>query len=79
MDNPAPSGAVFVIPFGGGSPRPLAAGFADARFPLWSADGRHVLFQGYHSPGEEPEWWVVPLEKGPPVNTGVLAHIVAGD
>jgi eukaryotic-like serine/threonine-protein kinase len=74
-DNPAPSGRVFVTPIDRSASVELATGFADARFPLWAPDGKRVLFQGIRSPDDEPEWWVLPVEGGPAVNTGILAAL----
>jgi Tol biopolymer transport system component len=69
------SGAVFVTPFVQYAPTRLATEFVDARFPLWAPDGRHVLFQGVQSPQARPEWWVAPIDGGPPINTGILAAL----
>jgi len=73
-DNAA-SGAVFVTPFGQYAPKRLASEFADARFPLWAADGKHVLFQGAQSPRAAPEWWIAPIDGGRSVNTGILTAL----
>ena len=74
-DSSVTSGAVFVTPFVQYAPKRLASEFADARFPLWAPDGIHVLFQGVQSPQTRPEWWVVPIDGGPSVNTGILAAL----
>jgi len=74
-DSTVTSGQVFVTPFVQYSPKRIAAEFVDARFPLWAPDGRHVLFQGVQSPQARPEWWVVSMDGGPAVNTGVLAAL----
>lgn len=65
---------LFVIPAPGGPPRPLAPGFlavprgASWSPPLWSADGKTVLFDGMKE-GERANraWWLVPLDGSPPV------------
>jgi serine/threonine protein kinase len=75
VDNPAPSGKVYIIALGGGEPTQIGAEFADARYPLWAPDGKHILFQGVHSPAEEPEWWVVPIAQGSAICTGVLSQL----
>jgi Tol biopolymer transport system component len=74
-DSSVTSGEVFVTPFVQYAPKRLATGFVDARFPLWAPDGTHVLFQGVQSPQARPEWWVVPIDGGPAVDTGVLAAL----
>jgi Tol biopolymer transport system component len=43
---PGATGGVFVVPAEGGSPRPLVPDFVDARHPLWSPDGKKILFLG---------------------------------
>jgi Tol biopolymer transport system component/tRNA A-37 threonylcarbamoyl transferase component Bud32 len=74
-DSEVSSGAVFVTPFVQYAPKRLATEFVDARFPLWAPDGRHVLFQGVQFLQAQPEWWVVPIDGGPAVDTGVLAAL----
>jgi eukaryotic-like serine/threonine-protein kinase len=74
-DNPAPSGKIFITPLGRSAPIQIAANFADARYPLWASDGKHILFQGRRSPGDETEWWVVSTATGSAVNTGILTEL----
>ena len=61
----------------GGEPRRLASTFFSADDPLWSADGRHILFLGAEKTkkpvADRYDWWVVPIDGGPPVPTGALA------
>jgi eukaryotic-like serine/threonine-protein kinase len=57
----APSGKVYVVPSTGGKPLQVQPGFADARYPIWTPDGKHILFQGTRSAREEPDWWVTPV------------------
>ena len=54
----APSGKVYVVPATGGKPVQVQPGFADARYPIWTPDGKHILFEGTRAAGEEPDWWV---------------------
>jgi Tol biopolymer transport system component len=74
----AGSGHMFVISSRGGTPRPIRPEFSSAHHPLWSPDGRHLLFAGLHSgwikDGPEPraDLWVTPLEGGEAVKTGVF-------
>ncbi len=71
----APSGKIFVIPFGYGTAQQLAADFADARNPIWAPGGTAVLFQGQRNADSSPEWWMVPVDGGPAVSTGTLASL----
>jgi serine/threonine protein kinase/Tol biopolymer transport system component len=71
--------SVYVIPTGGGQPRRIAAGFFSASAPVWSPDGKYLLFLGAQSDKtsvqERYEWWVSSLDGGEPVNTGALAAL----
>jgi eukaryotic-like serine/threonine-protein kinase len=72
-----PSGKkVFVVPSNGGTSRALQTGFADARYPIWTPDGKHVLFEGIQDPSASPaqasDWWVVPLDGGVALKTGAF-------
>jgi eukaryotic-like serine/threonine-protein kinase len=57
----SPSGKVYVVPSTSGKPVQVQPGFADARYPIWTPDGKHILFQGARSAQEEPDWWVTPV------------------
>ncbi len=71
---------IYVVPAGpsgpGGSPRQLRAEFSAARHPIWSPDGKRILFWGIRDPQareEEGDWWVSPLADGAPaVKTGAF-------
>ena len=63
--------------------------FAEAKHPVWSPDGSHLLFVGRGtakptSPSEELhyDWWVAPLDGGPAIGTGTVdafaRHRIAG-
>jgi Tol biopolymer transport system component len=60
--NFAPSGRVYIVPVTTGKPVEFQPGFADARYPIWTPDGKHLLFQGVHFAGEKADWWVAPVE-----------------
>ncbi len=69
----APGGfqaSLLVMPAAGGSPRRLAEAFYAASSPVWSPDGKRILFRGQVEMGGELDWWVVPVDGGPPVRTG---------
>jgi serine/threonine protein kinase/Tol biopolymer transport system component len=71
--------SVHVVPAGGGQPRRIAGRFFSASLPVWSPNGKHLLFLGAESDKtsveERYEWWVAPLDGGEPVNTGALAAL----
>ena len=66
---------VFVVAAGGGEPQRLFADFAVASSPIWSADGRHLLFLGIREAASRPEWWVANADGTSPVETGAYAII----
>ena len=57
------SGAVWVVPVGGGQPQRVGSSFATARFPIWHKDGKHLLMFGYTSTRafdrSSIDWWMV--------------------
>lgn len=71
--NYAPSGKLYLIPSTGGTPVQLRPDFADARYPIWTPDGKHVLFQGVEHAAQQPDWYVTPLDSRPGVATGIFA------
>jgi len=71
------SGQIFVVSLVDGSSERFASNFKDARSPVWSSDGRHILFTGCRA-GEESmsscsEWWVISLDGKEETNTGALS------
>ena len=71
--NPADD-KVFVAPATGGAPKQIPPGFQNARYPVWSPDGKHLLFAGWPDakapPDQSYDWWVAPLDGGTAVKTG---------
>ncbi len=67
---------VYAVRSQGGNPIQISAGFSDAHNPIWSEDGKYVLFCGTKTPGvvsEEHDWWTIPfLTGGIARKTGVL-------
>ena len=67
---------MFTVPADGGEPQPFLPAFGAARppggiGPMWSPDGTRVLFTG--APFDDPakrDWWVAPVDGGPPVSSG---------
>ena len=66
---------VRVVASSGGESRRICPECAAARFPLWSPDGRHLVFLG--DTGRRWDWYAAPLDGGPPVRTGAqsILHI----
>ena len=68
-------GAVWVVPVAGGQPQRVGASFTNARYPIWSPDGQHLLFVGYTSAkaydSSSIDWWLVAINGGHAVRTGV--------
>jgi Tol biopolymer transport system component/DNA-binding winged helix-turn-helix (wHTH) protein len=56
------SGSVWVVPALGGTPRRVGANLSAARNPVWSPNGKHLLFVGHNSAeafdDSGIDWWV---------------------
>jgi serine/threonine protein kinase len=65
---------IYVLDATGGIPKQLRSDFAAAALPIWTADGRHVLFLGNPdaSKAETADWWVTPVDPGPAGKTDVI-------
>jgi eukaryotic-like serine/threonine-protein kinase len=65
---------MFVVDSIGGVPKQVRPDFAGSAFPMWTADGRHLLFLGNPdaSQKETIDWWVTPLDSAPAVRTGLF-------
>jgi len=62
----------FVVDAAGGTPREIT-GFTNSFFPAWSPDGGRLIVSATQA--EKPDaatydWWIAPLDGGPPVATG---------
>src|SRR5204862_268358 len=63
-----PAGKIYVVPVSGGAARQLCAEFASAAFPVWSPDGRRLLFEGAREK-DSFDWWTVSLADGKAART----------
>lgn len=74
------SGAVWVVPVGGGQPRRIGPKFETARHPIWHSDGKHLLMVGYTSAkafdSSSIDWWVVAADGSSAVRTGAYEAFV---
>jgi eukaryotic-like serine/threonine-protein kinase len=69
--NMMPSARMYIVPASGGAPRQLQPSFADARYPVWTPDGAHIIFEGVESDANpDRDWWVTPLDSGRAAKTG---------
>jgi len=50
---------IHIVPFEGGQPTTLAPNFWAAGFPIWSDDGKYVIFFGEDMSGRTYDWWFV--------------------
>jgi Tol biopolymer transport system component len=79
--SPGATRRMFLVPAKGGAPRELAPGFVTSPpptngGPIWSPDGRHLMFFGGRpGPRSDWDWWVVPVGGGEPVRTGARQNV----
>jgi eukaryotic-like serine/threonine-protein kinase len=66
-------GSIYIVDANGGSPAKLfQQELQIARFPIWSPDGKFILFEGgYAAAGSQNrDWWIAPAAGGKAVVTG---------
>ena len=69
---PGDRAGVRVAARGGAGFRSVAPELVDVACAVWTPDSRAVLIHARHGPSVEPDWWLVPLDGGAPVNTGIV-------
>jgi Tol biopolymer transport system component len=57
-----------------GEERVLTTGLVDIASATWSDDSRYLLVVGHPDPSAELDCWIVPVDGGAAVDTGVLRH-----
>ncbi|MBI1788193.1 MAG: PD40 domain-containing protein, partial [Acidobacteria bacterium] len=71
----SPAGRVFIVPANGGAAQPIQPEFPSAVYPVWSPDGRYLLFLGTLDTDTAPErrfdWWTAPVASGRPEKAGL--------
>ena len=74
------NGTVWIVPVAGGKPRQLAANLTNARYPIWSPDGRSLLLTGYTSQqtyqADALDWWLVSVDGSRAIKTGAYEAFV---
>lgn len=72
-------GRMYLIPASGGTPKEIRPEFAAAGYPIWTPDGRHLLFLGNRDPNVYHEatidWWVTSIDDDSLFRTGVSAVV----
>jgi Tol biopolymer transport system component len=63
--------AIRVAARGGAGFRTIAAELVDVSCVTWTPDSRSVIVHARPGPAVEPDWWIVPVNGGPLINTGV--------
>jgi eukaryotic-like serine/threonine-protein kinase len=68
------NGQIFILDLDKSTTRPLRPDFAAATHPVWSPDGRHILFVGLKDGNniDTYDWWFTPVEGGQAVMSPVL-------
>jgi Tol biopolymer transport system component len=59
---------------GDGKERELRTGLVDVSSAAWSDDSRYLLVVAHRDASADRDCWIVPVDGGPPVDTGVLRH-----
>ena len=70
-----PSGSLRIAASNGGNDRPLAAGLLDVSCASWSPDSRYLLVLAHPDVRFEPDYWIVPIDGGSPIDTGLLRKL----
>jgi serine/threonine protein kinase len=70
---------IFLVPAAGGPSREWLEGWGARSEPVWSPDGKRILFLGTRANASEylegADWWIAPVEGGPVVRTGAIKEL----
>jgi Tol biopolymer transport system component/DNA-binding winged helix-turn-helix (wHTH) protein len=71
-------GSLFIVPFDGRPPREVSTHLPSARYPIWSPDGKHLLFLGEEDADRKTnDWYVIATDGGMAVKTGAVPALRA--
>ncbi len=67
---------IFLVAAAGGPPKPWQPPVSTASYPVWSPDGKYILFLGKEKAAsrwpETADWWVAPVDAGSVTPTGAI-------
>jgi Tol biopolymer transport system component len=69
---PHDAAGIRVAARGGAGFRTVAPQLVKVECATWSPDSRSVLVHGRPDPAVEADWWIVPIDGGSPIDTGVV-------
>jgi Tol biopolymer transport system component len=73
---PRDAAGILIAKRDGAEGRTVASGLVDVDCVVWAPDSRSVLAYARADLGVDPDWWLVPLDGGPPTNTGLVARLL---
>ena len=71
------SSGVQIAALDGTGPLTIAPELFDVACAVWSPDSRYVLVHAHPAPELEADWSIVPVDGGPPSNTGIIRQLRA--
>jgi Tol biopolymer transport system component len=63
---------IYVAAADGRQPQAVQPGFSGAVCPIWTPDGKRLLFAGFDIVQNPVDWWLASVEGGPAVRTGAM-------
>src|SRR5262249_38244924 len=71
---PRDAAGIRVAARGGAGFRTVAGDLVDVAYVAWLPDSGAVLVHARPGPVLDADWWIVPMDGGPPTNTGLVAR-----